>query len=199
MSEEVRTVTWDEIRSIIETFCVWADHPEIAWFQKAWQSLNVAGMTKYTNDVDRHWVLVRGIALGIMYDDYCDLEWAECSDPSSCVGELFSDGSMSHVRIGAMAADTVDPDDSDPHSLFVAAVLDLTSQVRLAIYDALEKGFGDAMLLYAGLKTSRLQGNDQEGLELVAERLFDESGSLVDGRDEAFAYVNVGAMLGKDG
>jgi hypothetical protein len=133
-----------------------------------------------------------------MYDDYCDLEWDECSDPPSCISELFWDETISHVRIGAIAADTVDPDDSDAQSLFVVAVLDLVGEVRLGVYDALVKGFGDTTLLYAGLNASRLEDNDQENLESVAESLFDESGCLVDGRDEAFAYVAVGAMLAKD-
>lgn len=198
MPEEMKTITWDEIKPIIENFCVWADQPEIGWFQKAWKSLDAAGLTNYTTDVDRHWVLVRGIALGIMYDDYCDLEWDEYSDPSSCISELFGDETISHVQIGAMAADTVDPDDSDPQSLFEAAILDLVGEVRSAVYDALVKGFGNTASLYVGLYASRLEGNDQENLESVAESLFDESGCLVDGRDEAFAYVNVGAMLGKD-
>jgi hypothetical protein len=74
----------------------------------------------------------------------------------------------------------------------------LVGEVRLGVYDALVKGFGDSALLYAGLNASRLEGNDQENLVSVAESLFDESGCLVDGRDEAFAYVNVGAMLAKD-
>jgi hypothetical protein len=192
------TITWAEIKPIIERFCVWTDQPEIGWFQKAWKSLDAAGLTHYTNDVERHWVLVRGIALGIMYDDYCDLEWDEYSDPASCIGELFWDETISHVRIGAMAAGAVDPEDSDAHSVFVEAVLDLVGEVRLGVYDALVKGFGDSALLYAGPNASRLEGNDQENLASVAESLFDESGCLVDGRDEAFAYVNVGAMLAKD-
>jgi len=191
-------VTWDEIKPIIENFCVWADKPEIGWFQKAWKSLDAAGLTTCTNDVDRHWVLVRGIALGIMYDDYCDLEWDEYSDPSSCISELLWDETLNHVRIGAMATDALDPDDSDVQSLFVTAILDLVSEVRLNVYDALVKGFGDVTLLYAGLNASRYQSNDQDNLEAVADSLFDESGCLVDGRDEAFAYVNVGAMLAKD-
>jgi len=198
MPDETKRITWEEIKPIIANFYVWADQPEIGWFQKAWKSLDAAGLTNYTTDVDRHWVVVRGIALGIMYDDYCDLEWDEYSDPSSCISELFWDETINHVRIGAMAAAAVDPDTSDVQSLFVEAILDLVSEVRLNVYDALVKGFGDVTLLYAGLNASRLEGNDQENLEAVAESLFDESGCLVAGRDEAFAYVAVAAMLAKD-
>jgi len=198
MAEEMKTITWDEIKPIIENFCVWVDQPEIEWFKKAWKSLDAAGLTDYTTDVDRHWVLVRGIALGIMYDDYCDLEWDEYSDPPSCISELYGDELINHVRIGAMATDAVDPNEFDAHSLFETAILDLVGEVRLGVYDALVKGFGDVALLYAGLWVSRSEDNDQQNLEAVAEHLFDESGVLVDGRDEAFAYVSVAAMLGKD-
>jgi hypothetical protein len=198
MPEELKKVTWDEIKPIIERFCVWANQPEICWFQKAWKSLDAAGLTDYVTDVDRQWVLVRGIALGIMYGDYCELEWGECFDPESSIAELYWDGTVSHVRVGAMAAAAIDPDEFDAQSLFVAAILDLVGEVRLGVYDALIKRFGDAVLLYAGLNVSRSQGNDQENLETVVENLFDESGCLVNGRDKAFAYVSGGAMLGKD-
>jgi hypothetical protein len=51
MSEETKKTTWDEIKPIIERFCVWVDQPEIGWFQKAWKSLDAAGLTNYTTDV----------------------------------------------------------------------------------------------------------------------------------------------------
>ena len=198
MLDEPKKITWNEITPIIRHFCVWSDQPELGWFRKAWKSLDAAGLTSYTTDVDRHWVLVRAIALGIMYHDYCDLEWDECFDPSSYIVELLWDDMISHVRIGAMAAAAVGPDTSDAQSLFVEAVLDLVREVRLSVYDALTKGFGDATLLYVGLKLSRSHDIDQENLEAVAESVIHESGCLIDGRDEAFAYVVCGTMLAKD-
>lgn len=155
MPDETKKITWDEIKPIIANFCVWVDQPEMGWFRKAWKSLGAAGLTNYTTDVDRHWVLVRGIALGIMYDDYCDLEWDECTDPPSCISELLWNESINHIRIGAMAADAVDPDDFDAHSLFETAILDLVGQVRLGVYDALVKGFGHVTLTEPGEDSER--------------------------------------------
>lgn len=198
MLGETKKITWDDIRPIIERFYVWRNQPEVGWFQKAWKSLDAAGLTSYTTGVDRHWVLVRAIALGIMYHDYCDLEWDECFDPSSFIGELFWDEMISHVRIGTMAAGGIGPDETDAQALFVEAVLDLVREVRSSVYNALTKGFGDAPSLYVGLKLSRSHDIDQENLEAVSETVIDESGCLVDGRDEAFAYVVCGAMLAKD-
>ena len=198
MPHDINTITWDDIKPTIRHLCVWDGEPELGWFQKAWKSLDMAGLTSYTTDVDRHWVLVRAIALGTMYHDYCELEWDECLDPSSFIGELFWDEMISHVRIGAMAVDGVDPEECDPHSLFETAVVYLIGEVRSSVYNALTKGFGDATLLYVGLKLSRSHDIDQENLEAVAESVIHESGCLIDGRDEAFAYVVCGTMLAKD-
>lgn len=194
----MKTVSWEEIKPIIDNFCIWVDQPEISWFRKAWTSLEAEGLTNYTTDVERHRVLIRGIALGVMYGGYCDLEWDEYSDSSSCISELFWSKAISHVRIGAMATDVVDPNVFDAQSLFIEALLHLVSEVRLGVYDALVKGFGDTVLLYAGLWASRSDDSDQENLQPIADHLFDGSGFLVDGRDEAFAYVNVAGMLAKD-
>ncbi len=132
-----------------------------------------------------------------MYNDYCDLEWDEYSNPSGCVSELFCEETINHLRIGAMAAGCIDPNDDDAHSLFPDAVLGLVAEVRLPIYDALLAGFGDTVLLYAGLWGSRSEGTDQDNLESLADSLFDQSGTLIRGNPEAFAYVNVSAMIGK--
>lgn len=194
----MKTISWEEIKPIVQTFCVWADQPELRWFRKAWKSLEARGLTRYTTDVDRHWVLIRGIALGVMYDDYCELEWDEHSHPENNISELYWDETISRVRIGAMAKDWVNPDDCDEHSLFIAAVDGLVGEVRLGVYDALVNGFGNTVLLYAGLRASRLDSIEQDELEGFADGLFDTSGFLIDGRDEAFAYVNVASMLARD-
>lgn len=194
----MKTIDWDEIEPIIRKFYVWQDQPEKPWFQKAWKSLYQAGLTTYDTDIDRHWVIIRGAALGVMYNDYCDLEWDECSDPSGCVSELFWEEAINHLRIGAMATNWIDGFDADAHSLFKHAVLGLVSEVRLPVYEALLASFGDAFLLYAGLWGSRSECTDQDNLEPLADSLFDQSGFLTRGNPDAFAYVNVSAMTAKD-
>lgn len=194
----MKTMEWDEIEPIIRKFYVWQNQPEKPWFQKAWKSLHEAGLDTYDTDIDRHWVIIRGAALGVMYNDYCDLEWDEYSDPSGCVSELFWEETINHLRIGAMATDWIDPNGDDAHSLFTDAVLGLVAEVRLPIYNALLASFGDTVLLYAGLWGSRSEGTDQDNLETLADSLFDQSGFLIKGNPDAFAYVNVSAMTAKD-
>lgn len=191
-------MSWDKIQPILAYFTVWQEQPEMAWFRKAWESLAAASLTRYSDDAERHWVLFRAVAIGLMYSGYCFLEWDEYPDDETTVRELFGDESFNHVRIGTMAEEWVGMEDANDSSLFVAAVFALQSEVRLGIYDALVSGFGDACLLYAGLYTSREVGNDQESLDHVAAELFDESGFLLEGREEAFAYVTVASMLAVD-
>lgn len=194
----MKAIDWEEIELIIRWFYVWQDQPEKSWFQKAWRSIQQAGLSTYATDIDRHWVIIRGVALGVMYRDYCELEWDEYFDPSGCVSELFEGASLCHLRIGAMAADWIAPDEADAHSLFTDAILGLVSEVRLRVYDALLIGFGDSVMLYAGLWGSRSEDIDQDNLEPITERLIDHSGFLLNGNPDAFAYVNVAAMVAKD-
>ncbi len=194
----MKTMDWDEIEPIIKRFYVWQDQPEKPWFQKAWKSLHQAGLATYDTDIDCHWVIVRAVALGVMYNDYCELEWNEYSDPSGCISELFWEEKINHLRIGAMATDWIDPNDDDAHSLFTDAILGLVSEVRLPVYDALLAGSGDTVLLYTGLWGSRSEDTDQGNLEPIADSLFDESGFLLKGNPAAFDYVNVASMIAKD-
>lgn len=194
----MKPMDWDEIEPIIKKFYVWQGQPEKPWFQKAWKSLHQAGLTTYDTDIDRHWVIIRGAALGVMYADYCDLEWDECSDPSGCVSELFWEEAINHLRIGAMATNWVAGFDADTHSIFTHAVLGLVSEVRLSVYDALLAGFRDTTLLYSGLWGSRFEDTDQDNLEPIAESLFDDLGFLLKGNSRALAYVCVNSMIEND-
>lgn len=133
-----------------------------------------------------------------MYDDYCELEWNEYSHPKDNISGLYWDETLSRVRIGAMAKGWVNPYEFDEHSLFVAAIDGLVGEVRLGVYDALLHSFGNSVLLYAGLRASRLRDVELDDLEKFADELFTASHFLIDGRDEAFAYVTSGSMLGRN-
>jgi hypothetical protein len=196
MTQEEQVIEWDEIRPLISQFEVWAESPERSWFKKAWHGLHVSGLTKYSNDEDRHWVLIRAIALGVMYGGFCQLEWDQHCDAESCISEIYSSDDISHTRIGNMQERHFEAGTSDDQDLFCSALLDLVSQVKLPVYDAISKEFGGAAMLYAGLYVSREEGNDQENLANITNEIFDSSHSPV-GRDEAFGYV-CASMFGVD-
>ncbi|HQH53731.1 MAG TPA: hypothetical protein PKY01_14980 [Candidatus Hydrogenedentes bacterium] len=196
MSGNPEVISWDEIEPLISRFTVWVDSPELVWFAKAWRGLAAAGLTAYSNEEEKHWVCIRAVALGIMYGEYCYLEWEQYCDPPSCIYELYHDEEMSHVRIGNMADREFETNEAEDMELFCLAVLDLVSQVRIEVYDAICKEFGDPTTLYAGLYASREEDNDQENLEAVVNEVFALSDSPI-GSEHAYHYV-ISGMFGVD-
>ncbi|HNU70710.1 MAG TPA: hypothetical protein PKL48_03245 [Thermodesulfobacteriota bacterium] len=194
---ENQSLSWDEIVPIISNFTVWHGAPELAWFKKSWHGLVAAELANYSNDEERHWVFIRAIALGIMYDDYCQLEWDVYSDADSLILELYGQEVISPTRIGNMVERNFEVDETDDQQLFCSMILDLVAQVRLKVYDALVKEYGDPCTLYAGLFVSREEGNDQENLNEIIDEIIDESGFTA-GREEAFGYVVSASMLAVD-
>lgn len=197
MATEQQTIKWDEIKPMITRFTVWSTFPELAWFKKAWHGLIAAGMADYSNDEQRHWVYIRAVALGMMYGDYCQLEWDEYCDDDSSINELYDVDDISQVRIGNMVDEHHWIDGCDEREQFCSMVLELVAEIRLEVYDAIEKEFGDVCLLYAGLFLSREHETDHENLSKRINDVFDQH-QFSKGRDEAWHYVSCGAMLGVD-
>jgi len=197
MISEKQAIEWDAIVPIISMFTVWSGSPELSWFKKAWKGLCSAGLTAYPNDEERHWIYARAITLGIMYGEYCHLEWDEHCDAESLISELYWNEDIKRSRIGNMVERHFDLEESEDQKLFYIMVLDLVGDVRLEVYDALIREFGDAIMLYVGLFLSREVGNDQDKLEERIDDVFDAS-HFPKGRDEAFQYVVSASMLGVD-
>lgn len=194
---EKHTIEWEEISPLILRFTVWSGTPELSWFKKAWNGLSTIGLTQYSNDEERHWVYVRAITLGIMYGEYCYLEWDEYSDASSLLTEVYWDEDISHTRIGNMVEKNFVIALVDEQELFYNVVMDLVSQMRLEVFDAISRGFGGDVRLYTGLYISREEGNDQENLDERFEDAIDASYSPK-GREEAFQYVVNASMQAID-
>jgi hypothetical protein len=74
----VSLVGWDAVAAVApRAFDVWCGGADVAWAREAWDALGEAGLTGYRDGVGRAEVLVRFLALGEVYRDFCACAWEE--------------------------------------------------------------------------------------------------------------------------
>jgi len=157
---------WSEVASVAkEVMVVWFIGSELEWAERAWGMLADAGLTRYANDIERTRVLMRFIALAMIYRDFCQLGREEDWDADTLIGEVIYGLELSRIRIGQVIgpewdADTLEETDDD---LTNSAILELTDSERAVIATVLVKGFGSEVALADALcRTSRIDAAPDE-------------------------------------
>lgn len=146
------TIEWEEVADLFRQFCLFVDEPEMRWFKKAWQDFVQAGKASYENEVERHWVLARAVALGVMFIEFADRAVEEHHDAQSILIELTAyEDTFNLVRLGSMADKDCLSDEGDESELFVEALGNLVNRCRCEVYDALVTVFGNPMTLFVSL------------------------------------------------
>jgi len=146
-------VSWHEIEEAAKTmFSVWVEQPELQWGKKAWKILEEAGLSGYADELERHSVLFRFMALGGIYRDFCCMAWEECTEKEYCEWAEYLDldsfiTCQAYVKIPGWDPD----DDLDQNDALHYLVEDRRSEV----VSALLNGFGGVSELYASLWKSR--------------------------------------------
>ena len=191
-----RHIKWEKIKPVINNFTVWHGCPEIAWFQKAWNGIQKAGLADYTNEEERHWVIIRGITLGLMYNEFCQLAWDEYTDDESLIAELQWKHSLSLFRLGNMVDKNFKVTEADDSQLFFHAISELEGTRRLEVYDAICAEFENSAMLFVGLWISREEGNNQNMIKSLAEEILEDTDTDPN-KIEAFGYV-ISGMIAVD-
>lgn len=63
---------WSEVVDAIKPIItVWTLGSELRWAEHAWGTLTEAGLTDYTTELERTQCLLRAVALGALYRDFC--------------------------------------------------------------------------------------------------------------------------------
>ncbi|MCT2277816.1 hypothetical protein M3G91_09280 [Micromonospora chalcea] len=72
MSSEADVLDWDDVggavRPIVE---IWVSGSELRWARHAWALLGKAGLTSYASEVERTRCLLRAVAIGRLYREFC--------------------------------------------------------------------------------------------------------------------------------
>jgi len=166
-------IEWHNIQeSASEIFNIWLGSPELKWAEDAWSKLDLEELTSYENELDKHIVLIRFLALGTLYHEFCQFafeqmanidysSWAEALDSEILfispfrLGQLLGSSFMLEEEIY---------DSSTEHSLLPEFIGSLVEQQRAIVVTALVNGFGDESLLFAHLWLSR-RSLDEENEE----------------------------------
>jgi hypothetical protein len=146
-----------------------------------------AGLTLYRNDIGRTRALMRFIALGMIYRDFCQFGRDESCDADTLIGEAVYGLGLSRVRIGQVIGPEWEKDalQATDDEIADLAVLEFTDTERRVIAPVLVKGFGSESALADALcKTTRTplerdedEEPEEEGLDgedfPVAARIYD--------------------------
>jgi len=123
----------------VSMFDVWIGQPELAWARKAWAALERRGLTLFSNELERTRVLIRAMALGTIYREFCDL--------------AFDDAWDTEFKLD---------DDDDESGLLESALYSLIDDERGDICKALCEEFGGESMLFVSLCNSMYHEKGQE-------------------------------------
>jgi hypothetical protein len=72
VSSETNVLDWDDVegavRPIIE---IWVSGSELRWARHAWALLGKAGLASYSSEIERTRCLLRTVAVGRLYREFC--------------------------------------------------------------------------------------------------------------------------------
>jgi hypothetical protein len=148
----------------LEIFHIWTDRQEeeLRWASSAWTALNKAGLTAYSNEVEKTIVLIRLITLAAMYHEFADRAWQEYFSPDYVDWAEQLEIRETDVRELLSPGDSFDSDD-DSH--FRDRLQFLINLSRLEIYKALAAHFGDDSGIFVALW--RIQETEEDEYSIL--------------------------------
>lgn len=150
MAEKV-TMQWEDIKdSADELFNIWVGQPELKWAKKSWSGLVKQGLADYTNDIERHIVLIRLLTLANMYGKFCEKAFGESFYP--CYSDWADTLDINYIRLGQLVGKDFDSEYFlDTDELFESAIEALIGDSKYKVFNALCKEFGNESMLFVGL------------------------------------------------
>src|SRR6059036_2580072 len=193
-------VSWSELASTAGiAFCIWMDQPELQCAERAWESLNGAGLASYQNRRERYAVTLRFLALAGIYHDFCQVAWDELTAPD--YREWADELGLGAFQIGLLlgARQELSPNvleeknqESDAEEEVGAALEQLVAAVRTDVFLALRDGLGGVSMLFASLWRSRPPSIDNEVDTDESESDLDVLNDVTSDKVRAFGWVESG-------
>ena len=183
----MNTIKWEEISYAADTiFSIWEGHPELEWAKKAWEALTKAGLADYSNELERQRTLIRLMALGVIYGEFCYYAWEESSDPS--LSDWAHNLEIEEFRVGQLVGKDFEVKDDD---VFGEALKEIIKSSRNEIFEALCKEFDGVSTLFLSLWITGSnewdEDNPDEAVSNILNNIDGDGGKLA-----AFQWVSDG-------
>ena len=147
-------IKWNDISHVAKSiFTLWMWGQDLAWAEVLWSVFDKNGLTTYSNELERHKVLIRLLTLAGMYDVFCYNGWDErlYLEYSLWANEL----ELSAFRLGQLLGNAFEANEDDIDSLFEMGVIDLVHAEHQNVYECLKKHYGnDWAILIAFAKSN---------------------------------------------
>lgn len=196
-------IDWEFVEPWFQTFTVTVNRLEMRWYRRAWQLLEDAGMTAFHDEIEKQWVLLRAVTIGLMYLGFWRAAWDEPFDADAAVfycpcfsGEAWGAEEsadeffcLDPLRLGNLLPPGFMPTECESYQLLTCAILTLVQECRQPVFDALVNGFRGESRLFFSLWFSSDVEIDLDDLEIPGESMLNE---VTDEKLAGFAYVTEG-------
>ncbi|MBX6772810.1 MAG: hypothetical protein IRY83_13850 [Chloroflexi bacterium] len=161
----MRIVEWLDIEDVVSTmFAVWVNGGELEWARMAWSALQDDGLTRYSNERERHLVLIRAIDLAAAYREFCYLAWQEHDVPDYAGWAAEFD--LEPFVLGQLVGDRADFDDeTSDGDLVGVGVRWLCGKERFRIAACLDRRFNGPSMLFASMYATLWSPPEEEDEE----------------------------------
>lgn len=132
----------NEVRHIFKS--IWCSGREKYWYQNAWNILQKHGMTRYTTERERCEVLLRAVAISMVYEDFC---MADCEESPSYDYLYEVDGDISELVLGQLYGAKHSDEIIESYS---EAIFILANDLRREVVSAIKSEMND-IEIYAHL------------------------------------------------
>lgn len=150
MGEGLKLNWADVSRGAEEIFRIWTSESskELDWANTAWIALGLAGLTNYSDEVQKTLVLIRFLTLGTIFREFCELARDEQFEPD--VYNWAEILEINPIRLGQVLGPNAL---NEPvHDLDLEYAIDeLMDQSRSEIVRTLVKSFGNESSLFLSL------------------------------------------------
>ena len=197
MAQPLETLAWEDVKIVAESlFDIWLGQPEMAWAKRAWEMISEAGLSSYSDECERHRVLIRLLTLAILFHEFWYMAAQETFDRDDIMMRWEEASDVSHLWIGFLAGKEGAELNTDFEQQDLYQALDHLAECRRReIVRALLKGFGNEEALFASLWCSNNEQLADETCDEQEEEAFWELGQssigqgMVDFADQGPAYT----------
>jgi hypothetical protein len=188
----VGVLGWEEVEAAAPAaFDVWCGGADVAWARSAWKVLTQAGLTQYRDGVGRAEVLLRFLALGEVYRDFCACAWEEHTESS--LPELAAALGLNPFRLGqylGTAFEATGEEEEPPLEEGLAAAV---GRVRAGVVRALRAHYGSDDALFLWMWISNDPDRAGRSWEAMDDDELDEVlNDPTPGRCAAYAWITDG-------